>query len=395
MSIDTPKKKSETRGRLRRNADFITVAAFLGLLALPLGIGWLGEAGGISPTENRRLAQAPELEARWESWASFPQRSEAYFDDHLGLRESMIRNFTRFNIALFGVSPSDKLIVGREGWLFFGDANAVAHFRGVDPLGPGELARWRRTLEERRDWLAERGIAYLLVLVPDKHEIYAEYLPPSLPTATETRPLDQLASYLAKRSDIEVLDLRAPLLAEKAQRRVYHRTDTHWNDAGAHAAYLAILGRLREMLPQLENVRALKVRRGVEEQPGLGLASLVGLEDSYPEEVLIAEPIDPNAEIAREYRAGYERRVRTLSPFAHGVSDAKLPRAVMFRDSFGNALVPYLSEHFRRILYVWNRDVDPRVVAVEKPDVVIQQIVGRFLGRRPRGIQELETADSQ
>ena len=127
----------------------------------------------------------------------------------------------------------------------------------------------------------------------------------------------------------------------------------------------------------------------------LGLASLVGLQDSYPEEVLIAEPIDPKAEIAREYRAGYERRVRTLSPFAHGVSDAKLPRAVMFRDSFGNALVPYLSEHFRRILYVWNRDVDPRVVGVEKPDIVIQQIVGRFLGRRPRGIQELETADSQ
>ena len=394
MSTDASKKKLDRPERLRRNTDFITVAAFLGLLALPLGAGWLGDSSGISRTENRRLAQAPDLEARWESWASFPKRSEAYFDDHLGLRESMIRNFTRFNIALFGVSPTDKLVLGREDWLFFGDANAIAHVRGVDPLGPGELARWRRVLEERRDWLAERGIAYLLILVPDKHEIYAEYLPPSLSPATETRPLDQLASYLATESDIDVLDLRAPLLAEKAARRVYHRTDTHWNDAGAYAAYRATLDRLREILPRLENARELKVRRGVEDQPGLGLASLVGLEDIYPEEVLIAEPVDSRAEIAREYQAGYERRVRTLSPFAHGVSDSKLPRAVMFRDSFANALVPYLSEHFRRILYVWNRDVDPRVVATEKPDIVIQQIVGRFLGRRPRGIQELETADS-
>jgi len=394
LSTDASKKKLDRPERLRRNTDFITVAAFLGLLALPLGAGWLGDSSGISRTENRRLAQAPDLEARWESWASFPKRSEAYFDDHLGLRESMIRNFTRFNIALFGVSPTDKLVLGREDWLFFGDANAIAHVRGVDPLGPGELARWRRVLEERRDWLAERGIAYLLILVPDKHEIYAEYLPPSLSPATETRPLDQLASYLATESDIDVLDLRAPLLAEKAARRVYHRTDTHWNDAGAYAAYRATLDRLREILPRLENARELKVRRGVEDQPGLGLASLVGLEDIYPEEVLIAEPVDSRAEIAREYQAGYERRVRTLSPFAHGVSDSKLPRAVMFRDSFANALVPYLSEHFRRILYVWNRDVDPRVVATEKPDIVIQQIVGRFLGRRPRGIQELETADS-
>jgi hypothetical protein len=62
----------------------------------------------------------------------------------------------------------------------------------------------------------------------------------------------------------------------------------------------------------------------------------------------------------------------------------------MFRDSFANALVPYLSEHFHRILYVWQRDLDSRVVLVEQPDVVIQQIVGRFLGRRPAGIEKFE-----
>jgi hypothetical protein len=305
----------------------------------------------------------------------------------------MIRNFTRFNLALFGVLPTDKLVLGREGWLFFGDPNAIAHFRGVDPLGPGELARWQRILEERREWLAERGIAYLVVLVPDKHEIYAEYMPPSLPRATNIRPLDQLAAHLAKHSDVETLDLRAPLLAEKHERRIYHRTDTHWNPVGAHAAYRAILERLRSMLPGLENARALRVKHSREQTRGLGLASLVGLEDVFLEEVLRAEPIDRRAEIAREHREGYERRVQTLAPFAQGVADPKLPRAVMFRDSFATALVPYLSEHFRRILYVWNRDVDPRVVAQENPDIVIQQIVGRFLGRRPRGIRELEPAD--
>ena len=27
-------------------------------------------------------------------------------------------------------SPADKLVVGREGWLFFGDAAAIAQYRG-------------------------------------------------------------------------------------------------------------------------------------------------------------------------------------------------------------------------------------------------------------------------
>ena len=81
-----------------------------------------------------------------------------------------------------------------------------------------------------------------------------------------------------------------------------------------------------------------------------------------------------------------------MRPFARGVGDRSLPRAVMFRDSFANAFVPYLSEHFERILYVWDRDVDARVVSVERPDVVIQEIAGRLLARRPRGIDEARSA---
>ena len=121
--------------------DFVTVATFLGLLGLPLVTLWLGDGAETSGSEKRLLARPPDLEARWASWASFPRRSEAYFGDHLGFRETMIRNFARIHIAIFGLSPSDKLIVGREGWFFYGDPDAVANYRGTDPLGPGELAR--------------------------------------------------------------------------------------------------------------------------------------------------------------------------------------------------------------------------------------------------------------
>nr|MCS5634905.1 hypothetical protein [Myxococcota bacterium] len=297
---------------------------------------------------------------------------------------------TRLHLALFASSPAEKLVAGREGWFFFGDRDAVAHYRRIDPLGPGELKRWQSVLEERRDWLAERGIAYLVVLVPDKHEIYAEYMPAALPVAEGLRPLDQLSDQLAKHSPVEVIDLRKALEREKKNRRVYHKTGTHWNPVGAYAAYQAILTRLRTLLPSLRNAEPREVEYGQEDIPGLGLASLVGLEHVVGEEDLSAELTRPRAEIAREYRPRYARRVRRQAPFAHGVHDPALPRAVMFRDSFGSALIPYLSEHFRRILYVWDRDVDPHVVAQEKPDVVIQQIVGRLLERRPRSIAELK-----
>jgi len=68
---------------------------------------------------------------------------------------------------------------------------------------------------------------------------------------------------------------------------------------------------------------------------------------------------------------------------------------VMFRDSFANALIPYLAEDFSRVAFVWDRDLDPELVLRERPDVVIQEIVGRFLGRRPKDIDEVRARSSR
>ena len=122
--------------------------------------------------------------------------------------------------------------------------------------------------------------------------------------------------------------------------------------------------------------------------PGLGLPRIVGLSKVYPERSFDLRVAEPRAEVPRKQRAGWEDRVRRQLPFALGTGDERLPKAVMFRDSFANALVPYLSESFSRIVYVWERDVNPEVVELEQPDVVIQEIAERFLGRAPRGINE-------
>jgi len=61
------------------------------------------------------------------------------------------------------------------------------------------------------------------------------------------------------------------------------------------------------------------------------------------------------------------------------IPGSTLPRAVMFRDSFTSWLAPFLSEHFSRIVYIWQNDFDASAVLAEKPDVVIHEIVGRHL----------------
>jgi hypothetical protein len=55
----------------------------------------------------------------------------------------------------------------------------------------------------------------------------------------------------------------------------------------------------------------------------------------------------------------------------------------MIHDSFTAALRPFLSEHFRRIVYLQQHTFDCGVIEREHPDVVLHEIVERYLGLVP------------
>ncbi len=373
----------------------ITIAAFLGLLWLPLCWSACEPSTRVSTTEQRELAVLPRLRLGEGDWAAnlsaLPARLDTYYDDHLGFRDDLIRAWAWLHIEIFGVSPSDSLVVGKDGWFFFGDADAIAQYRGIARFEADDLERWRTVLEERRDWLAERGIQYLVVLVPNKHRVYAEFMPDALPRMNPDSQLDQLVSHLRDHSDVSILDLRPALERARSKQRIYHKTDTHWNDIGATAGARAILDALTPGLPQLAGHPPLRFRRAERTTPGQGLARIVGLSRAYPENSLDLVVLKPRAGVPPGRRAAHAERVRRQQPFALGTGDPTLPRAVMFRDSFANALVPFLSESFDRILYVWERHLDRRVIEVEQPDVVIQQIAERFLGDLPVSLSVRET----
>lgn len=348
------------------------IGVFFAVTWLPLAVGVLEPDAAISPTEQRTLAAFPSLEPTLASAMSLPERFEKYFDDRLGLRLLLIRAGALLRIGLLGVSPSPSLVIGKEGWLFYGDPRDRQLARGVALQNDAGLRAWQAAFEARRDWLSERGIAYLVVLVPNKHILYPEYLPDSLPRIGETNKFAQLADHLARHSDVAVIDLTGPLLDARRKGRVFHKTDTHWNDRGAYRAYLEILDAVAKALPDA-TLTPIEVTPRERTTAGLGLARIVGLAGIYTEEQQDLVPVRRRSRTVRE----------TDKVIVRARPDAALPRAVMFRDSFANALIPYLSESFSRIAYVWTRDVKMQIVERERPDIVIHEISARFVGSPP------------
>ncbi len=56
-----------------------------------------------------------------------------------------------------------------------------------------------------------------------------------------------------------------------------------------------------------------------------------------------------------------------------------LPRCVMFGDSFGGNLLPFLKESFSTLVYVYGKTFDRELIEAYRPDVVLSEFVERFL----------------
>ena len=372
----------------------LLVIGFVIAIALPLADVLVGLDPTPVLTEKRRLAPPPPLRPGEMVSVSYIGALESWWNDNFGFRRALVRQYSRILLAL-GVSPTKSIVLGKAGWLFFADDDALASYRAVHPFTAEELEVWRQRMERRRDWLAERAIHFLVVVAPSKETIYPEFMPDALNRVRPTTRMDQLAAHLRARSTVVVLDLRGPLREGKGRGILYLRTDTHWNDRGAFLVSQEIVGRLGEWFPRLR-ARPESAFEPVTHDGWSGdLVAMLSLEGRLREPRLELRP--RGARLARPAAVvlpGVEPQ-RTAS--ATEIDDPTLPRAVMFHDSFGVSLQPFLSEHFARIVYSsgsgdWRRNFDARLVERERPQVAIQEIAERLLvapaallGKAPEG----------
>jgi alginate O-acetyltransferase complex protein AlgJ len=361
--------------RLHPLVERTLVILFISVLWLPLVGMVLNVDRGDPSDENRTLASWPTATWDWQSFREVPDGLTRYFEDHFAFRQRLVRWQAAARLRAFGVSSSDAVINGRDGWLFYADDGALDDYAEAPPFTSAELEVWRRTLQDTSDWLGAQGIAYLFVISPDKHVVYPEFMPDTIrPTAVSR--IDQLVEHLRRHSTVRMLDLRPALLAGKQRERIYHRTDTHWNDRGAFIGYQQIMQALARDVPGLRlPARDIFEPRTVRSQ-GLDLAGMLGLTRVLAEEDLLLVPRRPAMariiEPTRPNRRLMHARVVTETP-------TRGPRAVVFMDSFGAGLIPFLSEDFSRVVYLWQPNMDPAVVRDERADVVIQEWVGRRL----------------
>ncbi len=377
----------------------LRVGAFLVALCLPLCGRVFSLDSGSELGENRATAPAPGWPTTGQELRDLPPKVDAFWNDAFGFRRQLIRGHALFKLKV-GVSSSDRVVVGKEGWLFYTGESSIPVFLGQAPFSPGELNFIQAELEARRDWLASKGAKYLLMVGPNKESIYPEMMPDELPAGATNR-MSQLVDHLKAHSTFEILDVRTILRANKGVGQLYHKTDTHWTDRGLFFAYQEMAQQLTRWFPQLPTRQASDFELKAAPPFSGDLSAMLGMVGVVRDErfeLNARSPFRAVEETPDNFRKGGPRVATYRGP-------PGLPRAVVFHDSF--FLPPeqrdappephespfrvqrLLAESFSHSYFAWRHDFAPDVIDAEHPDVVIQEMVERSLafglpGQAPR-----------
>jgi hypothetical protein len=394
---------SSVPSRFRTATVFLSIAVFSALiltpgvrqLTTPGGPGAVAESGGtVLPAFDGSPAGALKV---------FNELRSGYLDRHFGLRGRLITWYNYINAFLLKSSQDNNpVVVGRDKWLFLSqdgpDRNILEDFRATRPLPEAKMRRVLDELTARRDWCAARGIAYLVVVAPNKNTVYPEKLPEAFTRPVDDSHLDQLLRYLAANASLDVADLRPALAEAKKQHQVFYATDSHWNAHGAFAAYREIMRHVSRVFPDLRPFGPGDFTPV--EYAGLpgDLAFLLGLQSFLPEpRVLYVNAAGGAKARGKDYPAsthpGYFQPL--VASEVPGPAGEGLPRAVFFHDSFFWELLPFLAEHFRFAVYAWmnpQTEMEPRyfdkeLILRERADIVIEEFTERYFVPSARPLQ--------
>ena len=287
---------------------------------------------------------------------------------HLGINEfegalvgryRMINLNTAISKLLTGGTymESNEVLLGKDGWLFYkatSDGTPLYDYMGINHFSEEELAKVYDNLVVIGDGVSARGMDVIFMTVPNKEQVYSEYMPDTVDKINDKSRLDELTEYIESKGGLIAdrygyVDTSKVLRAYKDTYPLFYRTDTHWTECGS---YLALM-ELRRAMDQ----RVTPIDEAVFTDKGgfVGdLAKISGSRDEYSD-------VNPVID-------------------ASSINDDSTKDQVMLiiGDSFGDAMIHSAKHFYKEVYWVRLKEYTDELDRYE-PDVVVVECVERYL----------------
>lgn len=312
-------------------------------------------------TENKELAAFPNLKKDGKWNVDFMQEMGLYFEDHFAFRPELVTADAKIQSGIFQVSNVDTVTVGTDGWLYY--TSTVKDYLGQEVMSQREIANAAHNLSLAQQYVQEKGAKFLLTVAPNKNSLYGENMPYYFQRkADNVRNIDLLEREMEK-YDISYTNLFS--LFAKQDEVLYLKRDSHWNNKGAVLVYDALLNQLEMEHDRYETTKSIRQKNAYGD-----LNKML-----YP---LAAEP-EWNYSYQKKDAYSYKTDTKSVEDaWIETENKAGSGSLLMFRDSFGNTLLPFMANTFSQGYF--SKGIPQNIAGymeTYQPDVVILEKVER------------------
>lgn len=338
---------------MKKYYKFLPLIIFVAMIFIPFIANWF--ISNTKMIDNRYLKTFPQFSL------NFANEYESYYNDTFAFRAFFVRKANNLK-KIFKIN-TNLSIHGKDGWMFFDSArsmngNTIVDYKGISPFSQTELDTMVAGINKAAAYFKSRGITYLIVVPPNKENVYPEFMPDSLQKerVSDTSRTDAAIDYIRPKITVPIINLKPDMIANKHifNHLIYYKKDTHWNEIGSYLGYNIILKSL-----------------------------------GYPTQPLTPEMILPDG----ERKGDLEDTSKEPTYKIHYEPTTKIDkRVLLFGDSFSGNAIGYLSETFEKsftkylnIQYkkVTEKPFPEFATAVDnfKPDIVIDETIERMFDR--------------
>ncbi len=291
------------------------------------------------------------------------QEMGQWFTNNCGFRTEMVSLNSRIMADVFGVSSVDNITVGKNGWLY---ASATEEsYKGNDNFSKREMFSIAHNVKLLENAVKAQGADFVFTIPANKNTLYPENMPYYIKKVGNNTNLLNISKLLAEE---KVNYANMYDLFKSQEETLYLKMDSHWNGKGAVLAYNEIMSKAR--VPH---------NTYKEEAP---------VDTNYTGDLSnTAFPVFSKSENNSVYKTYGEldSKINVEGDSITTTCPAGTGKLLMYRDSFGNTLIPLMSSEFEVAHYSKTKSdyfTDYKVqndITAYNPDVVVVEIVERHL----------------
>ena len=298
-----------------------------------------------SDMENRYLAERPSISLSDIKDGVFMQAFETYTEEQIPLRNTLIK--AKAGVERFLLKCENHgIAAGKEGYLF-------EKVLCTDK----QLVKNEAALES---FIKNTDRTVSVAIVPNSYEVLKELTPAGFPNIDQGAEIDRFYDRLFTYENCTAVDLQEAL-KNRSGEQIFYRTDHHWTTLGAYYGYEAFcestgnspvnLAALTEIrIPDFYGTYYAKYK-------GYGLASDTIFCYDIPIRSLTLKSGVKNTLYEMEKTSAYDKYAMFLYG-NDGLCEIKAENAgngkqlVIFKDSYANCLIPFLTYNYDTITVV-------------------------------------------